>query len=110
MNWDWRAVGIDRCTLFKEILGGVDGVQYDDNLTKNLERQDIPYRSDQKRTFSQGKVRAIYFCKSGVREPRKIAWDIEKIADDRQGSWTRWIGSSSPPSMVTDSPDSGKEQ
>jgi hypothetical protein len=52
----------------------------------------------------------MYSRKSGVREPGKVAWDIEKIADDGQGSWARWIGSSSPSSMITDSPDSGKEQ
>ena len=38
------AVGVSTCTSFKEILGCFGSVQYNDNLAKNVERKNIPYR------------------------------------------------------------------
>jgi len=49
----YRTIRIDGPTLIKEVPGSFDGVQYDDNLPKNMERQDIPCRSCQKRTFAK---------------------------------------------------------
>ena len=64
INWDPRTTGINCRTLLKEILGSFDGVQYDDNLPKSLERQDIPWYSCQKRTFANERVWLPYFSEN----------------------------------------------
>jgi len=40
---DDRTVRVDVATFLKEILDGLGGVQYDDNLAKNTKREHIPY-------------------------------------------------------------------
>jgi len=72
VNWDWRTVGIDRCTLFEEILGSVGGVQYDDNLPKNVERQDIPYRSRQKRISAKERFVPCIFANRVYASQEKL--------------------------------------
>jgi hypothetical protein len=72
-EWDLRTVNINISTPFKEILGSFGGVQYDDNLPKNMERYDFPYRSCQKRSPGKEKSHRI-FSKIEYMRARRIAW------------------------------------
>jgi hypothetical protein len=64
-NRDDRTIRVDIATFLKEILGGLGGVQYDDNLAKNTKREHIP----------------VGLPQASIFEPGILLWNIQKVAD-----------------------------